>query len=52
MRHGVVTCLCGTEPQVLAKAKENYEEWMAEVKRGGIKLKAKGKKEEGQDCRV
>jgi hypothetical protein len=24
MHHGVITCPCGTEPQVLAKAKENY----------------------------
>jgi hypothetical protein len=43
MRRGVVTCPCSTEPQVLAKAKENYEKWMVEVKKGGIKPKAKGK---------
>ncbi len=44
MRRSVITCPHGTEPQVLAKAKENYEEWMAGVKKGGIKPKAKGKK--------
>jgi hypothetical protein len=42
MRPGVVTCPHCTEPQVLAKAKANYEEWMAKVKKGGIKPKAKG----------
>jgi hypothetical protein len=44
MRRSVVTCPRGSEPQVLAKAKENYKEWMAEVKKGGIKPKAKEKR--------
>jgi hypothetical protein len=44
MRRGVITCLCSTEPQVLAKANDNYEQWMVEVKKGGIRPEAKGKK--------
>jgi hypothetical protein len=44
MCHDIITCLCGTEPQVLPKAKDNSEQWMVEVKKGGIRPKTKEKK--------